>query len=432
MIGRMMALCAAAAIVIACTDASGQRYRWDHEFGQEGPSGRVYAIAEYDGDLFIGGDFSLPVGMGEEYNVGMWDGSAWSVPGGGLGGTSDVVHALIEYGGLLFAGGEFPDYVATWNGIAWSDGSNGLPSGTYDVTDFAIVGNDLLASVAWNAPPDTFTAVFRKTSASAAWQQLGHAWESNWINAIGTDGTYGELAVVGPFYDVVPGLPGRTMQFSSGLGDFVQMPDSTVCGNLAGMNANPLDTEFFDGQFYAGGGEYADQCIEHHLTFGRFDSGDWEDLLADALVFSLLGYDEGSGDNLIVGGGFANIGDDPLLSTPPDFLNRIGRFDGTDWSVLCTGVSDGVVDALGEWQGSLIVGGEFGTAGGMDVENVARWFFDPCIKDWDGSGGFDFFDHTAYQDDYAAGNMRADLDCDGELTNADYQAFSALSTAGCS
>jgi len=55
-------------------------------------------------------------------------------------------------------------------------------------------------------------------------------------------------------------------------------------------------------------------------------------------------------------------------------LNRVARWDGTDWLPLGPGVGNGHVRAvLVLPDGDIAVGGEFTQAGGTSVQNVARW-----------------------------------------------------------
>jgi hypothetical protein len=67
---------------------------------------------------------------------------------------------------------------------------------------------------------------------------------------------------------------------------------------------------------------------------------------------------------LIVGGKFTSAGG---VSA-----NHIAKWDGTSWEPLGLGVN-GKVNALIEFNGSLVVAGEFTSAGGMDVNFIAQW-----------------------------------------------------------
>jgi len=75
--------------------------------------------------------------------------------------------------------------------------------------------------------------------------------------------------------------------------------------------------------------------------------------------------------NLYAGGGFTTAGGVPA--------NNIAKWDGTMWSALGTGVAGGggsstgvsalAVDSLG----NVYAGGNFTTAGGVTVNNIAKW-----------------------------------------------------------
>ncbi|MFQ5807435.1 MAG: hypothetical protein ACE5I3_13385, partial [Phycisphaerae bacterium] len=82
-------------------------------------------------------------------------------------------------------------------------------------------------------------------------------------------------------------------------------------------------------------------------------------------------YDDGSGPALYVGGQFPIAGD--------VVANHIARWDGMSWSPLGSGVSGGYgaesrgVYALAVYNGELIAGGDFYTAGGTVGNHIARW-----------------------------------------------------------
>ncbi len=67
---------------------------------------------------------------------------------------------------------------------------------------------------------------------------------------------------------------------------------------------------------------------------------------------------------LIAGGRFTTAGGAPA--------NRIARWDGTAWSPLGSGINDRVY-GLTVHNGELIAGGSFTTAGGVPANRVAHW-----------------------------------------------------------
>jgi hypothetical protein len=73
--------------------------------------------------------------------------------------------------------------------------------------------------------------------------------------------------------------------------------------------------------------------------------------------------------DVIVGGSFATTGGQTV--------NGIARWDGSEWHPFQSGgqigVSSHYVFALAVYNGELIAGGDFTTAGGQTVNNIARW-----------------------------------------------------------
>lgn len=416
-------------LFLATPRATAQHYVWDPEFGSEGPNGTVHAIAEYDSELFVGGDFTR-VGSVSASNVARWvfdgvSGHEWSAAGGGLDGP---IQAMIEFDGVLFAGGEFSGAAATWNGTTWSSASAGLPSNLWYISDFEIVNGELFAAVNYFGPRNS--RLFRKSSALANWQAYGPEYFAE-VNAIASDGTTSNLVALGTFiFDDDLSVSAKVLP-----SDAEAMPDLNKC-LFTGLHSDPRAGAFYNGEFYAGGWLMEADCgtgVWHQKMLSVFRDGIWRYVFEDTVttmrpdVSTLLVFTEAMDEHLYVG---THQGDvfkayEPELS---EFINRIGRFDGEQWSPLCTGIQNGSVFAMGTWSlgDSLIVGGGFGYAGGMPVAGVARWYFNPCIADWNGDGLLDFFDQLGFQASYAAGDMRADLDCDGELTFFDALEFGNL------
>jgi len=96
-------------------------------------------------------------------------------------------------------------------------------------------------------------------------------------------------------------------------------------------------------------------------------------------VNALLTFDDGGGNALFAGGTFT-LGNGVSM-------NRIGRWNGTNWAPLGSG-TNGLVDALvvhDDGTGSaLYAAGVFSTAGGVPASNVARW--NPATSTWSALG----------------------------------------------
>ena len=111
----------------------------------------VRALAINGANTYVGGSFTNAAGTPEADYLAKWDGSSWSAlgsNGSGNGALNGVVRALALAGANLYAGGSFTnaaglataDYVALWNGSSWSSlGSNGAGNGALNKTVRTIV-----------------------------------------------------------------------------------------------------------------------------------------------------------------------------------------------------------------------------------------------------------------------------------------------------
>lgn len=222
-----------------------------------GVNGQVQALAaSANGDVLVGGAFTTAGGNAAN-RVARWDGATWSALGTGftLPNVAEV-HALLPLpngdviaGGYFTAAGTTPvQYIARWDGIAWSPLGSGmnnlvfalarLPNG--DVVaggDFTIAGGATANYIArWNGtawsplgsgmswsvealavrPDGQIVAVGRFTTAGGVPAARAARWDgaSWWPLGSGLDATVKDIAV----------LPG---------GDVVVAGDFTSAGGLA-------------------------------------------------------------------------------------------------------------------------------------------------------------------------------------------------------
>ena len=94
-------------------------------------SSGVHDVLRIGTDLYVAGCFTNWAGIPEADYIAKWNGSAWSAlgsNGAGNGALDKVVYDIVEYNGNLAVGGEFTDaggvadadMVAIWTGAAWS------------------------------------------------------------------------------------------------------------------------------------------------------------------------------------------------------------------------------------------------------------------------------------------------------------------------
>jgi hypothetical protein len=103
----------------------------------------VKSLAVVGTNLYAGGYFSAMGGVPANY-IAQWNGSAWSAVGSG---TDDIVHTMRIFSGDLYAGGSFlnaggtpASYIARWDGSSWSALAGGMD---YGVNGLAVIGTNL-------------------------------------------------------------------------------------------------------------------------------------------------------------------------------------------------------------------------------------------------------------------------------------------------
>jgi len=168
-----------------------------------GTSTSVNAIAVYNDNVFVGGDFTSPGNY-----VAWWNGSAWSPLGSGTNGTNGIVHAAEMDGSNLLVGGEFTQagggsakHIARWNGSAWSSVGSGTNDGT-DGTVYAIrVSSGVVYAAGFFSNAGTTSADNLAKYESGTWSAYGSGTNAQ-INAIGLGSLYagGEFTSAGGKY----------------------------------------------------------------------------------------------------------------------------------------------------------------------------------------------------------------------------------------
>ena len=118
--------------------ADAQLFRWDGSAWQlfGGGLGGSATHLEFlaNGDLLVGGSFQTAGNIAAQ-NIVRWDGSAWHALGAGVGGsvycsTTLPNGDLVVGGSFLTAGGVPANHVARWDGSAWHAMGSGMSGGT--------------------------------------------------------------------------------------------------------------------------------------------------------------------------------------------------------------------------------------------------------------------------------------------------------------
>ncbi len=280
----------------------------------------VMAVAWRNGQLYIGGIFTN-AGPTPATNFARWDGLSWSQIGGGVGGApGDCVAALQFRGNDVYVGGKFATAggvpalnIARWNGNAWSalgSGLRGRPNST-PVEGLAFLGSDLYAT-------------------------------GNFTNA-------GGIAA------------GRVAKW-----------DGSAWSSLGSINGMGIRAVSNSGSIYiCGDFNLASNVIGNHIV--RFDGTTWHGVAGKPAQGTHLFTQALSlgANSLYLGGFFSAVG--------ATAASGIARWDGKDWHALGSGISGSyngnsvAVRAIKTRNNEVYAGGGFVTAGGLTVNNIARW-----------------------------------------------------------
>ena len=361
-----------------------------------GPSDQVSALAVFDDGrgggpaLYVSGAF-VSVGGVTVQHVAKWDGASWSALGEGLDGGAlalEVFDDGLGGGPALYAGGYFGGLgtVARWDGAAWT--SVGGPNTT--VWDLAVFDDGNGGGPALYAVGDFTSAGAPGTQYIAKWD--GVAWSSLsgsgmtggyftqqgellWTDnlAVFDDGSGGGPALfVGGLFSKAGGVPASRIakwdgQTWSALGS--GLPTGyTFVDDLAVFDDGNGDGPalYATGNFTSIGGVSA-------LGLGRWNGTSWSAVGSGASYARVLAvFDDGGGGGpaLIAGGDFASMGGVAA--------NSIARWDGDDWSALGNGMDDmvsalAVLDSGTAGGPALVAGGTFTVASDTGDSYIARW-----------------------------------------------------------
>ncbi len=313
-----------------------------------GTNMQVRAMAVYNGELYVGGQFDHAGGIAANF-IARWDGVTWDSVGTGLSGGSGI-YSMAVYAGELYVGGYFftaggvsAPMIAKWNDTTWSPVGASLSN----IVNTLTVHNGALYA------GGQFSAFNRV----AKW-----------------DGTSWSGLSTGLNFDVKALTTYNNKLYAAG--DYVYAFDGMTWNNktlgLTSVNAGNLVDALlqYDGELYAGGdiATCATGITSNGIARIVDSASHWFPVgsglvhLADANT--MISYN----GELITGGHFYST-----------FGNHLLKWNGSTWAplgtdVIGTGSSWDAVNALVEYKGELYVGGYFGmTANGVFTTHIAKF-----------------------------------------------------------
>ncbi len=415
---------------------------WLGEGTIPGLSSTASALEEWDDGsgvaVYAGGAFVVADGTTVNY-VAKWDGTAWSALSGGTNGS---VRSLCVFddgnGPALYAGGQFTlaggapaNCIAKWDGATWSALGEGT-EGAY--------GGDVNAMIVYDDGTGPVLHVFGSfdtaggapAPAAAKWD--GQEWSPLGEGLTGAGLCFADAAVL---YDDGTGeklYTGGTFTFAGGApASRVAAWDGTSWSALgSGMYGagfyyvSALGT-FDDGTGMAlyAGGKFTHAGGQAALNVAKWDGTDWSAVGAglNQRSHDFAVYEDETGPALYAGGAFTMAGDTPA--------NYVAKWDGTDWWPVAEGVSGEsitYVKALLMTSGDspdLMVGGLFTTAGEEQADHIAIWHCEPpppLAGDCNCDGLTDFFDIDPFIMAVASPDVYATQypDCDRMSADCNY------------
>ncbi|MCS6883627.1 MAG: hypothetical protein RMK84_20105 [Oscillochloridaceae bacterium] len=360
-------------------------------------NGPVNALAVSGNNVYVGGNFTDAAGIATADFVARWDGTNWNALGnlGGGGALNNQVRALAVSGGNLYVGGDFTnaaglpaaDYVARWNGSAWSAlGSFGGDGALSNIVNaLAVNGNDVYVGGSFTDAAGLAAADYVARWNGSAWSALGSVGVLNGpVYALAVSGT--DVYVGGAFTDAggVAAID-YVARWSGGTWTAVGILDGGGAMNAPVFALAAGGTDVYAGGVFinAGGSPAADYLA-------RWNGIAWNALGSSSSISTLNGPVFAlavSGTDVYVGGAFTDAGGVPAA-------DYVARWNGSAWSALgSNGAGNGAlgfgsaVNALAVSGNNVYVGGFFVDAAGIaTADYVARW--DGSVWNALGSNGF--------------------------------------------
>ncbi len=310
---------------------------WSNLASRYGIEYEITAIAVNGTDVYTGGFFNyIDDNAPGANNIAKWNGSAWSAVGSGSNGVNALVTAIAISGSDVYVGGYFnqlasgasANYIAKWNTVTstWSTLPIGASNGVNDyVYAIAVCGSDVYVGGQFTLLGDGTTSA----NNIAKWNTTTGTWSTLTSGASnGVNDQVHAIAVSGS--DVYVG------------GLFNTLGDGTTSANcIAKWNTTTG-------------------------TWSTLASGESNGVNNDVYAVAT------NGSDVYVGGFFNQLGDGTTSA------NGIAKWNGTTWSTLTSGASNGVnniVLAIATNGSDVYVGGLFNTLGdGTTSANcIAKW-----------------------------------------------------------
>lgn len=321
----------------------------------------VYALAEFDDALFVGGQFATAGGRLVN-GAALWKGENWSAVGAASSGVVGSVSAATVYNGDLVVAGNVDQAgdtavsnIARWDGERWlplGSGTNG------QVNALAVYGGRLIAGGVFTEAGGV--AVERIAAWDGEWSPLGSGVDGSFRPKVHALTVYDGALIVGGDFGAAGGTPASNIARWDG--EIWEALGSGVSGGVGEV----LALTEYNGALVAGGRfNQAGGVTVNRIA--SWDGTTWSALTGPSgtgvglMVNDLAVF----GDELVVAGNFNQAGGLPA--------KHVASWDGSAWTPLNPGIDDFSVNALTVYNDAVIVGGAFRAVGGETMNGIAAW-----------------------------------------------------------
>ncbi len=353
--------------------------------------------------LYAGGSFSN-AGGATATRIAKWSGSSWTPLATGLlnSGTGSLLcHSLAVFddgtGPALYAGGAFTvagatlpaleamNHIAKWTGSSWESLGSGLNRSVGSLVVFDDgSGPAVYAGGIWD-PSNSLPLGGAGQNNIAKW--TGSSWAPlssapvGWVArevatfAVFDDGSGAALYAAGEFGLGGPGSSDAVARWNGSSFALLGGQMNQSVDALAVIDAGGGPRLYAGGTFTSAGGASANRIA-------MWSGSSWTPLGvgmspfagSSCTVHALAVFDDGSGPALYAGGFFESAGG--------VVVNNVAKWDGANWTALGSGVDElgparGSVSVLGVFDDgtgpALYAGGRFDLAGGVAASNIAKW-----------------------------------------------------------
>ncbi len=223
-----------------------QAQTWQYDSVSSGVNNGLISLTVYNGNFIAGGEFTTAGGNTANY-IAQWNGSAWSALGSGMNG---YVTALTVYNGSLIAGGDFTtaggntvNYIAQWNGSVWSALGSGMSGNA--VSALIVYNGNLIAGGEFTtAGGNTVNSIAQWNG--SAWLALGSGLNGGNVTALTV---YNGNLIAGGEFTTTGGKPYYIAQWNGS----VWSANLGIDSGLVGVYPSIFALTVYNGNLIAGG-----------------------------------------------------------------------------------------------------------------------------------------------------------------------------------